>query len=248
MAAVITDPATKTYKILLGNDGGVFVSKPSADPGTSEGEVTTLPVIELQAAQDDGAPADATAEAPPQATPPPSSTTLEEIVVTAQRRAEKLQDVPIAVSAFSRDQVESRGIQRIDDLNSLAPGLQISRSPANTTISQITIRGITSTNFTETGDPAVGFHVDGMYSPRPQGAQALMFDIEAKIVRSQILIAQGLPLSHPEVGLESQSKVITHGYAIQCRVTTEDPLNNFIPDYGRLTAYRSATGNGIRVI
>ncbi|HXG10109.1 MAG TPA: pyruvate carboxylase [Gemmataceae bacterium] len=67
------------------------------------------------------------------------------------------------------------------------------------------------------------------------------------IVKSQILIAQGLPLSDPEIGLGTQDAVQTHGYALQCRVTTEDPANRFIPDYGRLTAYRSASGMGIRL-
>src|SRR5262249_17370921 len=62
-----------------------------------------------------------------------------------------------------------------------------------------------------------------------------------------ILIAQGRPLSDPELGLGDQSKITTHGFALQCRVTTEDPANRFIPDYGRLTAYRSASGMGIRL-
>jgi pyruvate carboxylase len=67
------------------------------------------------------------------------------------------------------------------------------------------------------------------------------------IARAQILIAQGVPLSIDEIGLADQSKVTAHGYAIQCRVTTEDPANNFVPDYGRLTAYRSSGGTGIRL-
>src|SRR6476469_2838807 len=67
------------------------------------------------------------------------------------------------------------------------------------------------------------------------------------IVKGQILIAQGMPLNDPEIGLADQSKITTHGYAIQCRVTTEDPANNFVPDYGRLTAYRSSGGTGIRL-
>ncbi len=66
------------------------------------------------------------------------------------------------------------------------------------------------------------------------------------IVRSQILIASGLKLDDPVVGLK-QSEISTRGYAIQCRVTTEDPVNGFVPDYGRLTAYRSSGGLGIRL-
>ena len=67
------------------------------------------------------------------------------------------------------------------------------------------------------------------------------------IVKSQILIAQGTPLSDPEINLGSQSDIKTNGYAIQCRVTTEDPANNFMPDYGRVSHYRSAGGAGVRL-
>ena len=66
------------------------------------------------------------------------------------------------------------------------------------------------------------------------------------IVQAQILIEEGKSLAEA-TGVASQAEVKLNGHALQCRVTTEDPLNNFIPDYGRLTAYRSATGNGIRL-
>jgi len=67
------------------------------------------------------------------------------------------------------------------------------------------------------------------------------------IVRAQILVAQGVSLSDAEIGLPSQESVRTTGFAIQCRVTTEDPENDFMPDYGRVTHYRSASGMGIRL-
>jgi pyruvate carboxylase len=67
------------------------------------------------------------------------------------------------------------------------------------------------------------------------------------IVKSQILIAQGTPLGDPEIGLPSQADIRTNGFAVQCRVTTEDPANNFMPDYGRVAHYRSASGMGIRL-
>ncbi|MEM7295586.1 MAG: pyruvate carboxylase, partial [Pseudomonadota bacterium] len=66
------------------------------------------------------------------------------------------------------------------------------------------------------------------------------------IVRAQILIAEGKSLTEA-TGVASQYDVKLDGHAIQCRVTTEDPLNSFIPDYGRITAYRGATGMGIRL-
>ncbi len=67
------------------------------------------------------------------------------------------------------------------------------------------------------------------------------------IVKTQILVAQGMPLSDPEINLGSQADIKTNGFAIQCRVTTEDPANNFMPDYGRVSHYRSAGGAGVRL-
>ena len=67
------------------------------------------------------------------------------------------------------------------------------------------------------------------------------------LVRAQILVAEGYPLSTPEIGLSSQDDVHINGYAIQCRVTTEDPKNNFAPDTGKITAYRSPGGFGVRL-
>ncbi|QTN34950.1 pyruvate carboxylase [Cognatishimia activa] len=66
------------------------------------------------------------------------------------------------------------------------------------------------------------------------------------IVQSQILIAEGKTIAEA-TGKSAQDEVRLNGHALQTRVTTEDPLNNFIPDYGRITAYRSATGMGIRL-
>jgi pyruvate carboxylase len=67
------------------------------------------------------------------------------------------------------------------------------------------------------------------------------------IVRRQLLVAQGHRLSDPEIGLGDQAAIRSMGTAVQCRVTTEDPENRFLPDYGRITAYRSASGMGIRL-
>lgn len=66
------------------------------------------------------------------------------------------------------------------------------------------------------------------------------------IVQAQIKIAEGKSLTEA-TGVASQYDVQLRGHALQCRVTTEDPRNNFIPDYGRITAYRGATGMGIRL-
>lgn len=65
------------------------------------------------------------------------------------------------------------------------------------------------------------------------------------IVQTQIQIAQGK--SFKQIGLPEQANIPVHGYALQCRVTTEDPANGFIPDYGKIHTYRSPAGFGIRL-
>ena len=67
------------------------------------------------------------------------------------------------------------------------------------------------------------------------------------LVRSQVLIAQGHALHSAAVGMPAQAAVPRNGYAVQCRITTEDPENKFIPDYGRILAYRSPGGFGVRL-
>jgi pyruvate carboxylase len=67
------------------------------------------------------------------------------------------------------------------------------------------------------------------------------------IVQSQILIAAGYSLHSKEVGIPKQEDIRINGYAIQSRVTTEDPLNNFMPDTGKIMAYRSGGGFGVRL-
>ena len=67
------------------------------------------------------------------------------------------------------------------------------------------------------------------------------------IVQSQIKIAEGYALHDPEIAIPHQEDIHYHGHAIQCRITTEDPANNFMPDTGKLIAYRSGGGFGIRL-
>ncbi|MEB3044385.1 pyruvate carboxylase [Rhizobium mulingense] len=67
------------------------------------------------------------------------------------------------------------------------------------------------------------------------------------IVKAQIHILDGAAIGTPESGVPAQADIRLNGHALQCRITTEDPEHNFIPDYGRITAYRSASGFGIRL-
>ncbi len=67
------------------------------------------------------------------------------------------------------------------------------------------------------------------------------------LVQSQILIAEGHRLDSDKIGIKSQDSIKSRGYAIQCRVTTEDPANGFAPDTGRIDVYRTGSGCGIRL-
>jgi pyruvate carboxylase len=67
------------------------------------------------------------------------------------------------------------------------------------------------------------------------------------IVKAQIRVAQGARIGEPQSGVARQDQIKHEGHALQCRITTEDPQNKFIPDYGQIAAYRGATGFGIRL-
>jgi pyruvate carboxylase len=67
------------------------------------------------------------------------------------------------------------------------------------------------------------------------------------LVKTQIFIAGGYKLSDKQIKIYEQDSLATYGFAMQCRLTTEDPENNFTPDYGAITTYRSASGMGIRL-
>lgn len=85
-------------------------------------------------------------------------------------------------------------------------------------------------------------------NPRIQVEHTITEEITGvDLVRSQILIAMGYPLEHRTIYIRSQDDVKINGFAVQCRVTTEDPSQDFKPDYGTLIAYRSASGMGIRL-
>jgi pyruvate carboxylase len=67
------------------------------------------------------------------------------------------------------------------------------------------------------------------------------------LVKAQIRIAAGARIGTPESGVPPQDQIRISAHALQCRITSEDPENNFIPDYGRITAYRSPAGFGVRL-
>jgi iron complex outermembrane recepter protein len=105
------------------------------------------------------------------------------IMVTAQKRSQNVQDVPIAITAIGSQFLESRGIDSIDKIGTIAPNVKIERAPASKSISQISIRGSVTINPAITWEPAVGLYLDGVYIAKAQGS---IFDI-ADLERVEIL-------------------------------------------------------------
>ncbi|MBV2150135.1 TonB-dependent receptor [Sphingobium sp. AS12] len=108
-------------------------------------------------------------------------TGLGDIVVTARKTAERLQDVPLAVSAFSGDALERRGAGNIGDVAALVPNVTISTAApvaGATTAAVFFIRGVGQTDFAPTTDPGVGLYVDGVYISRSVGSVLDLMDLD----------------------------------------------------------------------
>jgi iron complex outermembrane receptor protein len=104
---------------------------------------------------------------------------LEEIVVSARKRAENIQDVPISITAYSGEQLGFLGVQDLADVAHFAPNLQFDRTAAvsgSSIASTIFIRGIGQTDFTLNSDPGVGVYVDGVYIARSVGSLLDLID------------------------------------------------------------------------
>ena len=102
---------------------------------------------------------------------------LEEVIVTAVKRETNLMETSVAITALDQDALARNGITDASQIDDLVPNLSIALNPHDSGV-VLSMRGVTSNNTTELGDPSVGFHVDGVYSPRPQGVLALLYDLD----------------------------------------------------------------------
>jgi outer membrane receptor protein involved in Fe transport len=108
----------------------------------------------------------------------PKPTGVEEIIVTATKRAENLQEVPIAVSAFSGDDLAERGINEVEDLENVSPSIQINTSNSASNGGTVRIRGMGTTGNNPGLEAAVGTFIDGVYRSRSGQAFGDLLDIE----------------------------------------------------------------------
>ncbi|WP_346892660.1 pyruvate carboxylase [uncultured Roseibium sp.] len=111
---------------------------------------------------------------------------------------------------------------------------------------QVNYRGAGTIEFLMDADTGAVYFIE--VNPRVQVEHTVTEEVTGiDIVKAQIQIAGGAKIGTPESGVPAQENIRLNGHALQCRITTEDPDQNFIPDYGRITAYRGATGFGIRL-
>lgn len=154
-----------------------------------------------------------------------------EVVVTAQKRAENLQDVPISITALTAETLKSKGVSNLLALSGLSPGLQI-KTDDNAANPRIFIRGVGVNDFNPSTASAVGIYVDGVYVASPLAQLASFYDLQ------QVEVLRG-----PQGTLYGRN---TTGGAIN--VTTKKPTNDFTADaaleYGRFNALNFQGGVG----
>ncbi|MFN7028011.1 MAG: TonB-dependent receptor, partial [Sphingopyxis sp.] len=104
---------------------------------------------------------------------------LEEIIVQARKVNENLQDVPVAVTAFTGEQLEAQNVQRVQDFANFTPGLAIREGQSTRSALTLTLRGQVQTDILATLDPSVGTYVDGIYWSRAYGLNADLLDVSS---------------------------------------------------------------------
>lgn len=140
-------------------------------------------------------------------------TAIEEIVVTAQKRSENLQDVPVSVTALTSDTLAARGVNNVLALNNMAPGMRISANDAAAN-PKIYIRGVGLADFNPNASSGVGVYVDGVYIGSPLAQMAGFYDL------AQVEVLRG-----PQGTLYGRN---TNGGAIN--ITTKRPTQTFTAD------------------
>ncbi|MGE8281566.1 MAG: TonB-dependent receptor [Stenotrophomonas sp.] len=161
-----------------------------------------------------------------QATPAGTQATqLDEVTVTARRRSESIQDVPVAVSAFGEEQIKDLQASTVEGLQGAVPNMNIAQGRGSSNSVNVFIRGIGQPDALQTFDPGVGMYVDDVYYSRINGALFSLFDIQ------QLEVLRG-----PQGTLYGKNST---GGAI--KLTTKNPFDNeggavelTAGDYGRL--------------
>src|SRR5262245_11553875 len=106
------------------------------------------------------------------------ATGIEQVVVTARRREESLQDVPVAISALTADQLQQLNVRTLEDMTAFAPNIKVNAGRATTSTINAYIRGVGQNDPLWGFEPGVGIYLDDVYIARPQGALLDVYDVD----------------------------------------------------------------------
>src|SRR5664279_933387 len=113
--------------------------------------------------------ATAAREAPAAPTAAADNGTVEEVLVTARRRSEQLQSVPLAVTALNADQLQTQNVQNLTDVTAVTPNIEVNAGRATSSTINVYIRGVGQSDPLWGNEPGVGIYLDDVYIARPQG-------------------------------------------------------------------------------
>lgn len=106
------------------------------------------------------------------------ASTSDEIIVTARKREESLQEVPISITAIGQEALTNQSVNELSDLQRQVPGMQIAAGTASPVAAVVTIRGQGQADVLLTTDPSVGVYIDGVYNPRSLGLSTILQDVQ----------------------------------------------------------------------
>jgi iron complex outermembrane receptor protein len=177
--------------------------------------------------------------------------TLAEVVVTAEKKTSSEEKTPIAMTVLSSDVLQSNAVGNLQNLSSIAPSVSFSQANAATVI---TIRGVSSRDTTETGDPAVAVNIDGFYFQRAIGFGDSLFDLQrVEVLRGPQATLYGrnatggainLVTAKPGKEFEANASV---GFGNFDSITTQGALNLPLSDRVQMrVAYFTRSHDGYR--
>jgi len=153
---------------------------------------------------------------------------IEEVVITARKREENLQETPIAVSAYSGDNMEKRGVTKLNGVAEFAPNMSFQNNPSFSGASNsasIYIRGVGQKEFLPTTEPGVGLYVDGVYIARSVGAVLDLVDIaQVEVLRGPQGTLFGRNTIGGAISITSQKPASTFGGKVSVSVGTDNAL------------------------
>ncbi|TGD71285.1 TonB-dependent receptor [Mangrovimicrobium sediminis] len=167
---------------------------------------------------------------------------LEEVIVTAQKREQSLQDVPVAVTALTRDAIEVNNVVDVNDLSGLAPNMTVRPSAGGVNIPAFSMRGITSYGVVAGSDKQISIYLDGVYIGSPRGSIFQLPDIERlEVLRGPQGTLFGRNATGGAISIATRDPLGEFAFRQKLGIGNRDYLRSDttidLPSFGNLSAY-----------